>query len=99
MVDVSCRNIGSAGIMLFLCVCVLSQMLGAPITLLSLPASADRFTESLSEDFSLSSTVPETETPSRPRTYREFQPSLQLQVFVTSVFHPPFCSLFHLIYH
>ena len=83
------RSIGSTCIVLFLCVCVVSQMLGAPVTLFSLMLSSDMLTESVSEDFSLPPTVPELGIPSRLRHYQEFHPTLQLPVFVTSVFHPP----------
>lgn len=45
--------------------------------------------ESLSEDSFLPPTVPELGISSRPRVSMEFQPSVHLPVFVTSVFHPP----------
>lgn len=52
MREVTHRMIGSTWLVLFLCACVLAQMLGMPITFFSLVASSDAFTESVSEDFS-----------------------------------------------
>ncbi len=75
-------------LLLFVCLCVVSQMLGAPFTLLGLLMS-DTPTESLSEDFSIPPITPEPGTPSRFSFHAELQPSLQLAVFPTAVFHPP----------
>jgi hypothetical protein len=80
---------GSTCMLLFLCVCVLPQMLGMPITFFSLVASSDVFTESVSEDFSFPPTVPKPRTPSVGGSSTERQSSPYLRVFVTSVFHPP----------
>lgn len=79
----------STCMILFLCVCVLTQMLGMPITLFSLVASSDVFLESVSEDFSFPTTVPKPRTSSAWILYTELQSSPYLPVFVTSVFHPP----------
>lgn len=73
----------------FLCICVLSLMLGVPISLSSLLISSDILTESVSEGFSVLPTVPKPGVPSAHRLSVEFQSSLHLPVFVTSVFHPP----------
>jgi len=73
---------------LFLCVCVASQMLGMPVTLISLLAS-DMPVESVSEDFSLPPVLPRLATPDTRGTQVEFHPSLHLPIFTTSVFHPP----------
>ncbi len=73
----------------FLCVCVLSLMLGTPISFASLLISAEILTESVSEGFSLPPIVPKPGVPGAYRIPVEFQPSLHLPVFVTSVFHPP----------
>jgi len=73
----------------FLCICVLSLMLGTPISLSSLLISSDILTESVSEGFSVPPIVPEPGIPSAYRMPLEFQPSSHLPIFVTSVFHPP----------
>jgi hypothetical protein len=83
------RAMGWVCVALFLCVCVLSQMLGAPVTMVNLFTSADLLTESVSEESSLPSTVLEPDTPGPFRFNSESQPPLHLRVFVTSVFHPP----------
>lgn len=86
---VSYRDIGLASVALFLCVCVLAQMLGVPVTLVTLLTEADTLTESALEDPSLLPSVPEPERPSLLRFSVEFHPSIHLPVLATSVFHPP----------
>ncbi len=84
------REISHAVIMLFLCVCVLSQMLGTPITLVSLLTSADLLTESVSEeDFSIPVRDFDVGTPSQLRPHIALQPSYNPPAFQTSIFHPP----------
>lgn len=85
----SCTARLKACVLLLLCVCVLSQMLGAPITVVSLLTSADMLTEPLSEDFCIQPAVPDLGTPSQPLLHIELQPSHNHPVFATSVFHPP----------
>jgi hypothetical protein len=63
-------------------------MLGAPVTLLGLLTS-DTPTESLSEDFSIPPITLELDVSSRSSFYADFQPSPQLPIFPTAVFHPP----------
>lgn len=72
-----------------LCVCVLGQMLGMPVTLMGLLTSPDMLAESVSEDFSLTPVLPEPGILGSSRIHAEVQPSFYLPVFVTSVFHPP----------
>lgn len=89
---VSYRDISLACVAFLLCVCVLAQMLGAPVTLVTLVTlltEADTLTESVLEDFSVLPSVPEPERPSLLRLSVEFHPSLYLPVLATSVFHPP----------
>jgi hypothetical protein len=78
-----------ASVVVVLCICVLSQMLGVPFTLVGLLTSSDMLVESASEDFSLTPVVPEAGISGSSRIHAEFRPSLHLPVFVTSVFHPP----------
>ncbi len=76
--------------MLLLCVCVVTQMLGAPFTLLGLLHS-DLFTglEPISEDFSALSPSLEPERPRFFRWFGEFRSVLHLPLLLTSVFRPP----------
>ena len=76
-------------IMLFLCVCVLVQMLGMPTTLFSLLNASDMLVEPTSEDFSLPPRVPGPGTESQPLFYIELSPNVHRPIFITSVFHPP----------
>jgi hypothetical protein len=78
----------AAILVFFVCICVVSQMLGAPVTLLGLLTS-DTPAESLSEDFSIPPITLELDVSSRSSFYAEFQPSPQLPIFPTAVFHPP----------
>ncbi|MBK8276778.1 MAG: hypothetical protein IPK92_13375 [Nitrospira sp.] len=75
-------------LVLFVCICVVSQMLGVPVTLLSLLTS-DMLAESLSEDFSILPSTLEPGAPSRSGFHLDFSPSLHLPIFPTAVFHPP----------
>ena len=61
----SCWTRGVACLIILLCICVVTQMLGVPVTLIGL-LNADVLTKSepISEDYSTPSTVPE---PGRPR--------------------------------
>ena len=72
-----------------LCICVLSQMLGMPVTLGSLLSSADMLSQPTAEEFSLLPATPRLDDRSRPCLMTEVQPSLRVPVFVSSVFHPP----------
>jgi hypothetical protein len=78
----------AAVLIVFVCICIVSQMLGAPVTLLGLLMS-DAPVESLSEDFSIPPITPEPGRPHRSGFYAEIQPSRYLPVFSTAVFHPP----------
>ncbi|MBH0210130.1 MAG: hypothetical protein HP495_16745 [Nitrospira sp.] len=72
----------------FVCLCVVFQMLGAPVTLLGLLTS-DAPVESLSEDFSIPPSMPEPGVLNHSRLLVEHQPSPSVPVFSTAVFHPP----------
>lgn len=75
-------------LILFICICVLFEMLGAPVTLLGLLTS-DTPVESLSEDFTIPPTTPEPGFPSHSRFRVESQSPWHLPIFSTAVFHPP----------
>lgn len=75
---------------MLLCICVVTQMLGVPVTLIGL-LSADVLTKSepVSEDLSTLSMLPE---PGRPRLLSlliQFRSMPQLPILPVSVFHPP----------
>lgn len=82
--------VGTASVILvvFVCLCVVFQMLGVPVTLLDLLTS-DAPVESLSEDFSIPPSMPEPGTPDRSRFTAESQSFLHFPIFSTAVFHPP----------
>ena len=83
------QMMGSTCVICFLCICVLAQMLGMPVTLFSLVASSDIFVESVSEDFSFPTTLPKPRAVHVRSPHTDFQSLPNLPVFVTSVFHPP----------
>lgn len=78
----------TAVLVVFICLCVVFQMLGAPVTLLGLLTS-DTPVESLSEDFSIPPSTPEPGGPNRSRFAAESQTPGHFPVFSTAVFHPP----------
>jgi len=85
-----CHTTGVACLVILLCVCVVTQMLGVPATLMDL-LNSDVLTKSepVSEDFS---TLSSSTWPERPHLFRviaEFHPVHHLPILVTSVFHPP----------
>ena len=86
---VSDPNYGLLSVIVVLSFCVLAQMLGLPVTMLALVNSSDILMESVSEDFSLTSEVPELGLSVSSHIRAIIQPSVHLPVFVTSVFHPP----------
>ncbi len=82
------QGIAAVIVVFIICLCVLFQMLGAPVTLLGVLIS-DAPAESHSEDFSIPPIAPEPDTPGQFSFYAEFQPSIHLPIFSTAVFHPP----------
>ena len=86
----SCWERGVACLIMLLCICVVTQMLGAPFTLLG-ALSSDILTESepVSEDMTALSPSPE---PDKPRLFymlTDFHSVHHPPVLLTSVFHPP----------
>ncbi len=81
---------GVTGVVVLLCLCVVTQMLGVPATLVDL-LNSDVLTKSepVSEDFSTPSPSPEPEWPRLSTFFRELCPVVHLPVLLTSVFHPP----------
>ena len=76
--------------MLLICVCVVTQMLGMPVTLLGV-FDADRLMQSepTSEDPSILVAALQPERPSFLRFFIESHAGLYLPVLPTSVFRPP----------
>ncbi len=87
-VGFSRRGVGVVCLILFLCLCVVFQMLGVPVTLLALLAS-DSPIESISEDFSILPVIWEPRTFTRIALYVEFQRLVYLSIFSTAIFRPP----------
>lgn len=83
------RRTGSSWLVIMLCVCVLVQMLGMPVTLLSLLTPGDMFTESICEDPSITPFVPEVCPLSFRAPHIDGHLIRLLPLFATSVFHPP----------
>ncbi len=75
-------------LIVLMCICVVAQMLGTPITLTSL-LTADMSMESVSGDFSIHSVMLEVELTSHRVSYEKSDPSRYHQIFETSAFHPP----------
>lgn len=86
----SCRTTSVACLVVLLCVCVVTQMLGVPATLVDL-LNADVLTKSepASEDASTLSPSPEPERSRLFHSLTEFRPVRHLPMLLTSVFHPP----------
>lgn len=74
---------------IFLCVCVLVQMLGLPVTLFNLFTPSDLLTESMCEDPSVLPSLPELRPLSALCHHIDGLPTPHFPVFVTAVFHPP----------
>lgn len=81
---------GVACLVVLLCVCVVTQMLGVPATLMDL-LNSDVLTKSepVSEDISAFAPLLEPEKPRPFNFFNESRPVLHLPVLLTSVFHPP----------
>ena len=84
----SSRGVGVACIIALLCLCVVFQMLGVPVTLLALLTS-DSPAESLSEDFSILPILWKLRTPIRIAFFVELQQHIYLPIFSTAIFRPP----------
>jgi hypothetical protein len=82
--------VGLACVVMVLCICVVTQMLGIPATLMDL-VNSDVLTKSepVSEDFSALSSLTEPERPHFFRVVTEFRPVHHLPILATTVFHPP----------
>lgn len=76
-------------IALALCLCVVMQMLGAPVTLLSAGDISDEFSGSVLEGFSLPQMFPPLTLSSESLSAVELPQSAHLFVLASQQFHPP----------
>jgi hypothetical protein len=83
---------------MFLCVCVILQMLGAPITLLNPSLASDTLGASVLEGFSVPSTFPQLAFSPESVLVSEFRPSVSAPVQTSSLFHRPIRQ-FHISIH
>ncbi len=85
-------GIGVVMLVLFVCICVVSQMLGTPVTLIDVLTS-ELPAESVSEDFSIPPLTPEPALATQVRLYENADSLQHLPILANSVFHPPDASL------
>ena len=84
------RKSGLSGLVILLCVCVVLQMLGLPVTLLSVSDSDELMKlQPVSEDFSTPSIVSYPQALFRLTGVIEFLPVEEPLVFTKSLFRPP----------
>ena len=88
----SSYGIGVVILVLFVCICVVSQMLGTPVTLIDVLTS-ELPGESVSEDFSIPALTPKPDLAAHTRLYEKLDPSHHLPILANSIFHPPDVSL------
>ncbi|MEO5956167.1 MAG: hypothetical protein ABIR36_10825 [Nitrospiraceae bacterium] len=74
---------------MLLCLFVVVQMLGVPVTLLSPLEAADTLGASVLEGFSVPSTVPQFTLSSETLPVTDAQPSVHVPVLASALFHPP----------
>jgi len=81
----SCRALVIVG----LCLCVLVQMLGVPVTLLNPDAEADTMSSSVFEGFSIPPTLPQSALSPDSAPLFDVAPLLQVPLLASALFHPP----------
>ncbi len=87
-VRLSEQGVGVVCLISLLCLCVVFQMLGVPVTLLALLTS-DSPIESLSEDFSILPIMLKPRAPDHIAFSVEFQRLIYLPIVSISIFRPP----------
>jgi hypothetical protein len=80
---------GTLWLVVMLCVCVLVQMFGLPVTMLSLFTTSDMLTGSICGDPLVLPLAPELRPSNALRLCTVGHPIPYLPVLATSVFHPP----------
>lgn len=86
---VGLRRRGLRVVALALCLCIIMQMLGVPVTLLSAGDISDEFSGSVLEGFSLPQMLPPLTLFSESISAGELPQSAQLFVLASQQFHPP----------
>lgn len=81
-------NVCRALVML-LCLCIVVQMLGVPVTLLTPVGTVDTLAESVSEGFSVPSSFPQPTLSVEVVPVTDAQSSAHLVVLASAMFHPP----------
>ena len=74
---------------MLLCVCVMMQMLGVPVTLLHPGVAADTLAVSASEGFSVPSSPPQPAPSVEMVPVTNTPPSVHVPVLTSALFHPP----------
>ena len=74
---------------MLLCLFVLVQMLGVPVTLLDPLEPADTQQASALEGFSVPSSLPQLTSSFKTDTAADVQPSIHLPILTSVLFHPP----------
>jgi hypothetical protein len=74
---------------MFLCVCIILQMLGVPVTLLNPSLASDTLEASVLEGFSVPPTFPELVLSPESVLVSEFYPEVPVPVLASVLFHPP----------
>lgn len=80
-------------VILLLCLCVVLQMLGVPVTLLSPSVTSDILGASVLEGFSLPPTLPELALLADSVLVREVHPIVHVPLLASALFHPPLAQL------
>jgi len=76
-------------IAMLLCLFILVQMLGVPVTLLNPHEVADSQTASVLEGFSIPSSLPQLTSSFKMDTAADAQPSIHVPILASVLFHPP----------
>ena len=74
---------------MLLCICIMMQMLGVPVTLLHPAANSDALEASVLEGFSVPQSLPPLTLSPESGSIIEIQLSGQVPVFASVPFHPP----------
>ncbi|HEY7532823.1 MAG TPA: hypothetical protein VH681_08625 [Nitrospiraceae bacterium] len=76
-------------VIMALCICVLMQLLGAPVTMLNAGDISDTVIGSVLEGFALPPTLPQLAFPSESTLVGQIQPFGHVSGFAVLPFHPP----------
>jgi hypothetical protein len=85
----SCLGQACRSLVMLLCICIMVQMLGVPVTLLHPAANSDALEASVLEGFSVPPSLPHLMLSSESVPLIESHPSGQAPVLASVPFHPP----------